>query len=136
MFELLDLYNKYKRSKSEPAQLCAQIKSWGGHVLEVRSIARLSKSPFSNLRVLPLLYEIRAQHDHQKGYWYVRTSSDGAAPDWMWYDEYGIESVPGNDVDARLTIEVNPVSWTADWILVGVALIIVVIIVVVIVNYQ
>ena len=119
MFELLDLYAKYKRGQTEPKELCAAIESWGGNVVEHRQISRLSRSPFSGLRLCPIVYEIRANHAGRSGFWYVRTSSDGAPPDWAWLDLDGYGSLPIEHPTALIARDAEAVSWGADWIIVG-----------------
>ena len=119
MFELLDLYAKYKRGKTEPTELCVAVESWGGTVVEHRQISRLIRSPFCGLRVFPIVYEIRANHAGRRGFWYVRTSSDGAPPDWAWLDLDGYDSLPIEHQTAMIARNAEAVSWCADWIIVG-----------------
>lgn len=119
MLELLDLYAKHKRGKTEPASIRATIESWGGNVLEDRQVSRLTNSPFTGLRIFPIVYEFRTDHNARCGFWLVRTSADGSPPDWAWLDLDDYDSLPIDHPNACVARNTVAVSWTADSFIVG-----------------
>ena len=122
MLELLDMYARYKRGKTEPAELQAMIESWGGRVLEDRQISRLANSPFTGMRVYPIVYEFRTNHNSRRGFWYVRTSAEGYPPDWAWLDLDNYDSLPIYHPNACVARHSEAVCWTADAFIIGVAI--------------
>ncbi len=124
MLELLDLYAKHKRGKTEPAGIHAAIESWGGNVLEYRQVSRLVNSPFTGLRIFPIFYEFRTDHKSRRGCWLVRTSADGTPPDWAWLDLDDYGSLPIDHPHACVARNTVAVGWTADSFIVGGAILV------------
>lgn len=117
MTGLLDLYAKYKRMRSEPAEISAMIEAEGGEVLERRHVSRFINTPFHGLRTFPLLYEFRVQYGNRRGYWYVRTCCDKGGCDWAWLDLDGGQTLPIANDAVFVTNDVHSVSWLADSVL-------------------
>lgn len=124
--ELAILRERYRRSKTDPHMLRAQLAATGAQVLELRPIARITPMPFHGLRPLPAFYEIRSTFNGRHGRWYVRTASDAAPPEWLWHDADGYDSSPLPDLGPSVGGEPIAVSWVHDWMLVGMAVLVVV----------
>jgi hypothetical protein len=124
--EIAALRERYRRSKSDPDELRAQLAAIGAQVLELRPVARITPMPFHGLRPLPALYKIRSTLNGRNGCWYVRTASDSAPPEWLWHDADGYDSSPLPDLGPSVDGEPIAVSWAHDWMLVGVAVFVVI----------
>jgi hypothetical protein len=119
VFEVLDVYAAFRRGNVECHAIQSQITSMGGDVIEHRRISRIVKSPFPGLRIYSNLHEFRTNHGTRRGYWFVRTSSDGHPHEWAWFDLDGYESLPILDLDAYITSDVKTVGLVEDTVIVG-----------------
>ena len=123
--EIEYIRKRYQRSKSDPEVLRSELISQGVNVLELRPIARLIPDPFHGIRFLPALYEIRADFNGRRGFWYARTASDSAPIDWVWQDIDGYETSPRPDLGPAFQGRLKAVTWTHDFLLVGFAVLVI-----------
>ena len=117
--ELKMLAEKRQRSRSEPKLLQSELVASGFKVIETRNISRIVPSPFPDLRLLPMLYEIRVTYQSRRGCWYVRTGADELPAEWVWQDEDGNNSSPLPNIGKASAVHLVPVSWAYDWLVVG-----------------